>query len=73
MPQGIVFSQLLVLLYTSVVISILENMLAADADGSTLITLVTIAKFMNRDLGKVSAWCDLCKMKLNANKTIRLG
>ena len=30
---------------------------------------VTVAESLNRDLGRVSDWCDLWGMKLNANKT----
>ena len=30
---------------------------------------VTIAEFLIRDLGRVSEWCDLWGMKLNASKT----
>ena len=30
---------------------------------------VTVAESMIRDLGRVSEWCDLCGMKLNASKT----
>ena len=30
----------------------------------------TVAVSLKRDLGKVSEWCDLCGMKLNASKTM---
>ena len=30
---------------------------------------VTVAESLSRDLGKVSEWCDLWQMKLNASKT----
>ena len=30
---------------------------------------VTVAESLIRDLGRVSEWCDLCGMKLNASKT----
>ena len=30
---------------------------------------ITVAEFLNRDLGKVSEWCDLWGMKLNESKT----
>ena len=30
---------------------------------------VTVAESLIRDLGRVSEWCDLSGMKLNANKT----
>ena len=29
---------------------------------------VTVAESLNRDLGRVSDWCDLCGIKLNASK-----
>ena len=56
--------------------SILENKLIGYADDSTLMAVVpssgvrvTIAESLIRDLGRVSEWCDLWGMKLNANKT----
>ena len=56
--------------------SILENKLIGCADDSTLIAImpspgvkVTLAESLSRDLVKVSEWCDLCGMKLNAGKT----
>ena len=30
---------------------------------------VAVAEFLIRDLGRVSEWCDLWRMKLNASKT----
>ena len=30
---------------------------------------VAVAEFLIRDLGRVSEWCDLSGMKLNASKT----
>ena len=46
------------------------------ADDSTLMAVVpspgitvTVAVFLIHDLGRVSEWCDLCRMKLNASKT----
>ena len=54
----------------------LENKLIGYADDSTLIAVVpslgvrvTVAESLNRDLVKVSEWCDLWGMKLNASKT----
>ena len=71
--------QLLFLLYTSELFSILENKLIGYADNSTLIAVVpspgvraTVAESLNRDLVRVNAWRDLCGMKLNASKTYRL-
>ena len=65
---------LLFLLYTSELFSILENKLIGYADDSTLIAVVpspglrvAVAESLCRDLIKVSAWCDLWGMKLNAS------
>ena len=67
---------LLFLLYTSELFSILENKLIGYADDSTLIAVVpstglrvAVAESLSRDLVKVSEWCDLWGMKLNASKT----
>ena len=65
---------LLFLLYTSELFSILENKLIGYADDSTLMALVPspglrVAESLNCDLVKVSEWCDLWGMKLNAGKT----
>ena len=64
--QGSVLSQLLFLLYTSELFSILENKLIDYADDSTLISVVpspgvrvTVAESLSRDLVKDSEWCDL--------------
>ena len=64
------------LLYTSELFSILENKLIGYADDSTLIAVVpspglrvAVAESLCSDLVKVSAWCDLWRMKLNASKT----
>ena len=76
MPQGSVLDPLLFLLYTSELFSILENKLIGYADDSTLMVVVpspgvrvTVAESLIRDPGRVSEWCDLCGMKLNASKT----
>ena len=71
--------QLLFLLYTSELFSILEKNGYCNhrlCDESTLIAVVpssgvrvTVAESLSRDLVKVSEWCDLCGMKLNASKT----
>ena len=75
-PQGSVLGPLLFSLYTSKLFFILENKLIGYADDSTLVTVltspgvrVTVAESLIRDLGRVSEWCDLWGMKLNANKT----
>ena len=67
---------LLFLLYTSELFSILENKLIGYPDDSTLTALVpttgvrvAVAESLISDLGRVSEWCDLWGMKLNASKT----
>ena len=74
--QGSVLSPLLFLLYTSEHFSILENKLIGYAVDSTLMAVVpspgirvAVAESLSRDLGRVSEWCDLWGMKLNASKT----
>ena len=64
-PQGSVLGPLLLLLYTSELFSLLENMLIGYADDSTLMTVVpspgvrvTVAESQIRDLGRVSEYCD---------------
>ena len=75
-PQGNILGPLLFLLYTSELFSILENTLIGYADDSTLMAVVpspgvrvAVAESRIRDLGRVSDWCDLWGMKLNASKT----
>ena len=75
-PQGSVFRRLLFLLYTSGLFSILENKLIGYADDSTFMAVVPSpgirvaqAESLIHDLGRVSEWCDLWGMKLNASKT----
>ena len=75
-PHGSVLGELLFLLYTSEVFSVLENMLIGYADDCILLSvvssadiLVTVAEFLNSGLGKLSEWCELLGMKLNAIKT----
>ena len=74
-PQGSVFRPLLFLLYTSELFSILENKLIGYADDSTLMAVIpspgvttAVAESTNRDLSRVSDWCNLWEMKLNAGK-----
>ena len=74
-PKGVLVP-LLFLLYTSESFSVLENKLIGYADDSTLIAVVpspgirvSVAESISHDLVKVSEWCDLWGMKLNAGKT----
>ena len=70
-----VLDPLLYLVHTSELFSILENELFGYADDFNLIAVVpspggrvTVAESLKRDLGKVSEWCDLWGMKLNASR-----
>ena len=65
-PQGSVLGQLLFLLCTLELFSIWENKLIGYAKDSTLMAVVPSrgvsvaeAKFLIRDRGRVSEWCDL--------------
>ena len=74
-PQGSVLGPLLFLLYTSELFYILENKLICYADdhfdGCCAAPGVrdTVAESLIRDLGRVSEWCDLWGMKVNASYT----
>ena len=78
-PQGSVLCPLLFLLYIRELFSILDNKLIGYADDYTLIAVVpspggrlTVVESLNSDLVKISEWCELWGMKLNAStiKTI---
>ena len=75
-PHGSVLDPQLFLLYTAELFSIVENKLYGYSDDSTLVAVVpspgesvAVSESMNRDLNRVSAWCNLWGMKLNAGKT----
>ena len=79
-PQSSVLGPLLFLFYTSELFSILENKLIGYADDPTLMAVVpspgirvTVAESLIHDLGRVSEWCDLWGMKLNASKTTTMA
>ena len=74
-PQGSVLGLQLFLLYTAELFSIVENKLYSYADDSTLVAVVpspgeslAVSECTNRDLNRVSVWCHLWGMKLNASK-----
>ncbi len=75
-PQGSVLGPLLFSLYTADMYSNLENTLIGYADDSTLLAevkhrdmRVSVTESLNRDLQRISDWCVMWGMKLNANKT----
>ena len=75
MPQGSVLGLQLFLLCTAGLLCIVENKLYGYADDSTLVAVVpspgervAVSESMNRDLNRVSVWCNLWGMKLNASK-----
>ena len=74
--QGSVLGPLLLLLYTSELFYILENLLIGYSDDTTLLYVVpspgvrvTESESLNYDLSKISEWCDFLGMKLNVNQT----
>ena len=74
-PQGSVLGPLLFLLYTAELFSS-GKQLYGYTDDSTLVAVVpspgervAVSESMNRDLNRVSVWCNLLGMKLNASKT----
>ena len=75
-PQGSVLGPQLFRLYIAKLFSIVENKLYCYADDCTLVAvvpspveIVAITVSMNRDLNRVSVWCDLFGMNQNAVKT----
>ena len=69
-PQGSVLGPQLFILYTAELFSIMENKLYGYADDSTLVAVVpspgervAVSESMNRDLNRVSVWCNLWGMK----------
>ena len=75
-PQGSVLGPQLFLLYTAELFAIEENKLYSYADDSALVAVepspverVAASECMNRDLNRVSEWCNLWRTKLNAGKT----
>ena len=76
LDQGSVLGQQLFFLYPAELFSILEDKLYGYAYDSTLVAVkpspskrLAVTETLNRDLKRVSMWCDLCRMKLDANKT----
>ena len=75
-PQSSALGPLLFILYKSELFSILENKLIGYAGDSTLMAIVpspgvrvAVTESLIRGLGRVSEWCDLWGMRLNASKT----
>ena len=75
-PQGSVLGPLLFVLYTHDMWFGLENMFVSYADDATLLAHIPypnwrsdITESFNRDLSKISTWCNLWGMRLNPNKT----
>ena len=74
MPRGSVLSPLLFILYTSEMFEMVDNMLYAFADISTLLTVVckaadrpAVAASLNRDVAMIHEWCNHWCMILNPN------
>ena len=65
-PIAVFLGELLFLLYTSALFSVLESKRIGYSDNSTLLAFVpspgirvVVAESLNRNLGKGSEWCDL--------------
>ena len=74
--QGSALGPKLLFLYSAELFSIVEDKLYGSADDLTLVAVlpspaerVAVTEFANHDLNRVSMWCDLWRMKLNAGKT----
>ena len=75
-PRENVLGPQLFLLYTAKLFGILENKLYGYADDSTLVAVVpspgerlAVTESLNLNPCRVSMWCYLCEMKVNAHKT----
>ena len=75
-PKGSVLGPLLYILYTHDMWFGLENILVSYADDATLLARIPspdtrsdVTESLNRDLSKISTWCNLWGMRLNPNKT----
>ena len=75
-PQGSVLGPLLFLLYTGDLSHALENTLVGYADDSTLVSpvscvadRVSVSASLNRDLVRISDWCNQWGMQVNPSKT----
>ena len=75
-PQGSVLDVLLFILYTHDMWFGLENMFVSYADDATLLARIPSSNMgsdanesLNRDLSKISKWCNLWSVRPNPNKT----
>ena len=75
-PQGSVLGPLFFIIFTADLGFNLENKLVSYADDTTLYSSICspqnrelVAASLNRDLVKITSWCQLWGMKLNAIKT----
>lgn len=75
-PQGSVLGPLFFIIFIADLGLNLENRLISYADDTTLFARVEspeqriiVAESLNRDLERISSWCQLWGMKLNAKKT----
>ena len=75
-PQGSVLGPILFVIYTADLFDVVENKLINYADDSTLFATVdkpssrgSVALSLNRDLARISDWCEQWMMKLNPIKT----